>query len=177
MAILAVLCGCDETQQVSTAPTSTQRSGDSGLPGTPGIPAVCRASCDEGIGSSSCQVGQPLDATLESIAEEWGASDTCGIPIISAVIGDCEDGTHFIFRNTGHTSEVRYFNGSQFIALATTTDTIDRTCLGQSYWPSFVTCEQPVASEVLCGSSEVGDSVLLPWSEEVTTSREATFPR
>jgi hypothetical protein len=118
-----------------------------------------------------------LDADLESIADVWGADDTCGTRIISTVIGECADGTDFVFHSTGHTSEVRYFSGGQFVALATTTDSIDRTCLGQTYWPSFVTCQQPVVREVLCGNSEVGDSVALPWSEEITSSREAFFRR
>jgi hypothetical protein len=119
-----------------------------------------------------------LDADLQSLAEIWGSSDTCGSAINMAVVGECDDGTDFVFNSTGHTSEVRYFtDAGTFIALATGSDSIDATCLGQQYWPTFVTCQQPTITEVLCGDYQIGDPVQLPWDEEANAKLEAIFGR
>lgn len=172
IAVLVALCSCDDTQR-----SGDSADADAAISTAP--PAGCRASCDDDIGTPNCEVVQPLDADLQSIADVWGASETCGTAIISAVIGECADGTDFIFHSTGHTSEVRYFSDAgEFIALATGSDSIERTCLGQSYWPTFVDCQQPVVTEeALCGNPQVGDPVRLPWSADVNADLEAFFNR
>jgi hypothetical protein len=125
-------------------------------------PRLCRDQCPLG---DAC-VQHPFDAfpTFAETEREW----TAMCPLLGLAEGRCRDGTAFLFYSNGTVGEVRfYFPDPEFFrGLGTFTDSLDRSCGGQSYWPEPVRCERPTIVRSICGGWAVGDVIEdLPWAD------------
>lgn len=136
-----------------------------GCSAAPDYPRRCRSQCELAAGECadlSFEEMPDYDATLERWSQ--AASASAGL-----VAGACSNGRRFIFTANGFTSEARFFTpGGSFLGLGTTTDDIERTCWGESYWPEPVRCELATVTLVVSpgvGLAEEGQVVRLPWAE------------
>lgn len=137
-----------------------------GCGAAPDYPRRCRAQCEFAAGSCEAQR-----------FEDYPDFDTTRASWLNAVngfeglvAGECANqGRRFLYTANGTTSEARLFGADgSFLGLGTSTDTIERTCWGQSYWPEPPRCEAATVTEVLnvgLGFDEVGEPVTLPWGE------------
>ncbi len=145
-----------------------------GLVGCQSVQDPCRSQCE--LASGGC-TEQPIESftDFETTKDAWEAeldvipgADFDGdgvqdIPFIYA--GECENSTLFLYRGTGFSVLVHFFDADshEFIGLRTQTDVGDPVCQGKGFWPRRVTCDNPTATQaVLGGQYSVGDPVVLP---------------
>jgi hypothetical protein len=133
----------------------------------PDYPRRCRAQCELAAGSCEAQSFEDFP-DFDSTRESWLSSANGGFA--GVVAGECANGgRRFLYTANGTTSEARVFTADGlFLGLGTSTDDIEATCWGQSYWPEPARCERATVTEVLnegLGFGELGQVVRLPWGE------------
>lgn len=134
-------------------------------------PDRCRSPCEL---ATSCDTPALDDyPSLDETRQAWSAGcaggEDAGIcqpcPIV-VVEGRCAQELTFVHQHNGTVGEVRYFDASGlFVGLATSTDDVDQTCLGQSFWPEPIACDDAVVNAVPCGQWPQGGSITLPWAD------------
>ncbi len=133
----------------------------------------CRSQCE--LAAGGCEE-QPIEdfEDFATTAEAWREeledltpTDTNGdgnqdLPFVYA--GQCADGTLFLYRGTGFTVLIHFFDAEseEFVALRTGTDVVDPVCSGRGYWPERVECENATVTEAIVGAGfAAGDPIEL----------------
>lgn len=126
-------------------------------------PRRCRNQCPLG---DECNAANELSGFLDFASLEQLWTGMC--PLLGLAEGRCADGKVFLFYSNGYTGQVSYFDAGRdrFLGLGTFTDSLERTCGGQSYWPEPVLCDTPTVVRSICGGFDV-DEVFsdLPWAD------------
>ena len=165
--------GCSVSNLCAPKDFDFQKPSDGAAGGSgsnPDYPAACRAPCEE----SYCPDGDgPLSELpdAEQLEQLWGAQG-CGRVFVR---GQCAGGITFVFRHTGYTSAVHYYDaeGSP-LGIGTSTDVISSDCQGKFYWPEPILCEDGEVDEVYCRDSL--ETIHLPWADGTPRGVELTLP-
>ncbi len=151
----------------------TSRGPEVELPSEITPPARCLSQCE--LAGACEQLAFEDYPSFEETRTAWSAEgeclentppgecDSCALTVLE---GQCEDGTRFLHTHDGTVGQLHYFDSDGvFIGLTTSTDDIDQLCLGQSYWPMVVECQNPIVTMTLCGQFPEQASISLPWAD------------
>jgi len=105
-----------------------------------------------------------FDASRQALLDEANQMDCDEFRNLYA--GECV-GQNLVFlrTSTGFSFQVRYFNAQtgHFVAAAGGTDAGDPFCVGRGFAPFRVECDNPIVTEVICGTNlQPGDDIFLP---------------
>lgn len=120
-------------------------------------PDPCLSQCELRAG---CCEEVPIEQIPDfgTMLAQWRIShDFGGI----TVVGECGDGTVFLYELWSEGAEVDYFDPvtGAFLARETLTDMRDAACSGRGYWPAPGVCTDPVVTEIIHGGLMLGDSL------------------
>lgn len=138
-----------------------------GPSGNDGLSDECRSQCELAAGQCDEQPMESFPSFSEQLDLWRGEAESQSCQGVSRYAAQCSNGRNVLVEDFVQVQYYSFYEGSTdvFLGLRTRTDTNRYPpCNSVGYWPEWISCDDPVVTEVLCegGDYDVGDALDLP---------------